>query len=751
MFGAELRRRREAAGISLRQMAKILHVSPGWLSRIELEQHEPPERLAAAADVQLGACGALMSLAAAGRAAVRGLLRPAELPSGPTEFVGRTGALHTLDTLLATAERAGSTLTVALDGPAGAGKSALAIEWAHHVAHRFPGGVLFADLRGFSTSGRAADPRRILERFLRALGAAPEHLPSADLDELAAHFRTIVSHRRTLILLDNARDHRHVRPLMTGPAGTSVVLITSRRRMTGLTVHGAAQRVPVASMAQDDALALLRSVVGDDRVNAEAEAAIALVQRCAYLPLALRIAAVRLASRPHRSIASAVQDLEDDHHRLALLADDEDVAVRSVLDGSYRELRKDVAHAYRLLGLYSGAHISTPAAAALLGRPEPVAQRLLDDLVAVHMLEDISISSTGRYRFHDLLHAYAADRAAADEACDERRAAVRRLAGWYASSVDRANFALAPQRPIQLLPPPSDVIPLEFTDAAQAAEWCDAEADNIVPLVRLAADHRLPAAWQVPARSWNWLLLRKPWTLWTESHIIALRAATAAGDLAAQAWVAMNLGEGYRQSRRYGPAREHLEQARRLRHRLGDKHGQAWCHACRGFLAIDEGAPRIAIEYFRRALTLFEETADVHGQSVVLAALAEAYDRQGSPGDATTAFETARTLARRMNDLYAEGILWFRRANAHRHRAEIRAALDCLNRSVECRRTADDAWGTAEALTLRGDVLAQLGEDGAAQRSWQEAQAAFERLGDARAAELRQRIDGALPDRLMSQ
>ncbi|MFC4512517.1 ATP-binding protein [Streptomyces ehimensis] len=751
MFGEELRRRREAAGISLRRMATILHVSPGWLSRIEREQHYPPTHLAAAADTHLGAGGALISLAAASDAKA-GHLRPAELPSGPAAFVGRSSTLRTLDTLLARAESAGTTLTVALDGPAGAGKSALAIEWAHSVSSRFPGGVLFADLQGFSTTGRAADPRRVLERFLRALGAPPERVTSADLDELAAHFRTIVSHRRTLIILDNARDPRQVRSLLTGPVGSSMVLITSRRRMTGLTVQGAAHRVPVTPMEDDDALALLRSIVGDERVDAEPAAARALVERCAHLPLALRIAAVRLAPHPHRPISGAVRALADDRDRLDALADGgDDLAVRSAFAGSYRELAPEAARAYRLLGLHTGPHISTPAVAALLGHSEPVAQRLLDDLVDFHLLDDISTGSSGRYRFHDLLHTYAGERAAADESPEGREAAITRLTSWYASCVDRANYIIAPQRRIELLPPPPDVAPLDFTDAQQAAAWCDAEAENFVPIVRLAADRRQAAAWQVATRLWNWLLIRKPWTLWEESHTIALKAATSAGDSEAQAWVSMNLGEGYRQSRRYKPAREHAQRARVLRDEIGDRHGQGWCQASLGFLSIDEGAPELALTHFRQALERFRETDDFHGETIVLAALSEAHDLLSAPDEAEDAFQAALSLARRMQDLYAEGILWFRHANAHRHRGDMQAALESLNSSVQCRRSVGDAWGTAEALALRGDVLAQIGDDGAARKSWQQAQDAFEALGDTRAAELRQRLTGDLPSALADQ
>ncbi|GHC77934.1 helix-turn-helix domain-containing protein [Streptomyces flavofungini] len=427
-LGEVLRQRRESRGMSLRQMARLLHYSPGWISRVENGRAIPTDDLARACDELLAMDGKLIALARADRGGAVDLLRPAQLPPGASAFVGRQELLRELDGLLADANRRESVLTIALDGPAGVGKSTVALRWAYDIAERFPGGVLFTDLQGNSPAGRPLEAADVLEQFLTAFGLPAAAVP-ADEAERAAVFRSIAVRRPILLILDNAAGSRHVEPLLVGARGC-VALVTSRRRLTGLAVKAGAHRLTVRPMDQRESVDLLRAVAGPERVAAEPTATAVLARRCAHLPLAMRIAAERLATFPHRSIADAVAELDDRKHRLNVLTDIDDphLAVRAALASSYRELDVEAARTFRFLGLFPGATLSAAAAAALVDRPLGHTRRLLEVLVAVHLLEE---TGPDRYRRHDLLRDYAAERAAEEESPTACQEAVRRLIGWY--------------------------------------------------------------------------------------------------------------------------------------------------------------------------------------------------------------------------------------------------------------------------------------------------------------------------------
>ncbi|WJV50856.1 helix-turn-helix domain-containing protein [Streptomyces flavofungini] len=427
-LGTVLRQRRESRGMSLRQMARLLHYSPGWISRVENGRAAPTAELARACDELLALDGELTALTRADRGGALELLRPAQLPPPASAFVGREALLHELDELLTDANRTGQALTIALDGPAGVGKSTVALRWAYEIADRFPGGVLFTDLQGNSPAARPLAAADVLEQFLTAFGLAATDIP-ADEAERAAVFRSVAVRRPILVILDDAAGSPHVEPLLVGARGC-VALVTSRRRLTGLAVKAGAHRLSVGPMDQAESADLLSAVAGPERVAAEPTATAALARRCAHLPLALRIAAERLATFPHRSIADAVAELADRRHRLNVLTDIDDphLAVRAALSSSYRALDVEAARMFRFLGLFPGATISAAAAAALADRPLGHTRRLLEVLVAVHLLEE---TGPDRYLRHDLLGDYAAERAAEEETAITRQEALRRLIGWH--------------------------------------------------------------------------------------------------------------------------------------------------------------------------------------------------------------------------------------------------------------------------------------------------------------------------------
>ncbi|GLZ29962.1 NTPase [Lentzea sp. NBRC 105346] len=394
---------------------------------------------------------------------------PHQLPASIPDFTGREKQLNEL------AECAETVVITAIDGTAGVGKTALALHFAHRLPERYPDGQLYVNLRGFDPHVRPLRPAEVLTQFLRALGIKPERVPIS-LDEQAALYRTLLSDRRLLVLLDNAADADQVRPLLPGTE-SCLVLITSRNRLADLDAHPLFLDV----LDPDEAVALLREVLGE-RVDDEPAAARELARLCGYLPLALRIAAANAALMP---IADVVAELREEN-RLAALAieDDEQVAVRSAFDLSYKALRPGLRRVFRRLGLVPGLDFTAESATCLAGEDAQ-----LDELVAANLVEQHG----SRYRLHDLLRLYAYDRAQTDDTSSDRRDACQRLYDWYLSmTLQAAKFAGPEFMHLSEAPESS-----RFGSSADALAWLESERANLVavsacspPSVKvLLADH----------------------------------------------------------------------------------------------------------------------------------------------------------------------------------------------------------------------------------------------------------------------
>lgn len=353
---------------------------------------------------------------------------PAELPCVESGFTGREDQLAWLDARAAAADTAPpAPMVVSITGPAGVGKTALALYWAHRQRDLFPDGQLYVDLRGYGDE-QPLPPSEVLGRFLRSLGA-PERVP-ADVDQAAAAYRSSVAGRRMLVLLDNARDAAQVRPLLPGAAGC-LVLVTGRTHLRGLTARPGAARLDLRVLTGDEASALLAGMLGAPRVAAEPEAVAELARLCGFLPLALRIAGANLGGRPAVGIARYAAELAAGG--LTALAVDGDLAVRRAFDHSYAALPESPRRLFRLLGVVAGPDISVVAAAALAGLDVAEAGQILDQLADAHLLDE---RGAQRYAFHDLIRRYAVDRAAAEDSARDRLAAGHRLLEFYRRTMD---------------------------------------------------------------------------------------------------------------------------------------------------------------------------------------------------------------------------------------------------------------------------------------------------------------------------
>ncbi|MGW1346900.1 BTAD domain-containing putative transcriptional regulator [Kribbella sp. NPDC002412] len=408
-------------------------------------------------------------------------IRPSQLPPSPGAFFGREDELDELDALEG---------VVLLTGMAGIGKTGLALQYAHQVADRFGDGQLYIDLGGHAT-GPALDPLTAVGQLLRGLGADSNRAWESVADA-TAEYRSLLNGRKLLVLLDNAASAEQVRPLLPATSGCLTV-ITSRNKLPGLIAREGAHRIGVGELPSDAAHALLTRLVGAGRLSAEPDQAAALIEACAGLPLALRIAAAQLADEPHRTLADYVAELEEHGSSVLALPDDEHSAVAAAFDLSYQRLDPATRQLFRHLGLVPGLDFTVDAVAAL-SRTRPAAARAaVRKLTAAHLLEE---HAPGRYRFHDLLRDDARRRAESEDSGDARADVLERLFAWYYQGKMAAAATMASIRRHPPAPPLPEAIPeIGFDDARAAILWMRAEFLNIAAAVKTAAGNPEHAHW----------------------------------------------------------------------------------------------------------------------------------------------------------------------------------------------------------------------------------------------------------------
>ncbi|WP_020646539.1 ATP-binding protein [Amycolatopsis balhimycina] len=473
---------------------------------------------------------------------------PRQLPLAIKDFTGRAEHIATLDALLPAEDEGigtGAVVISAVDGTAGIGKTTLAVWWAHRVQGRFPDGTLHANLRGYG-AGDPARPGEVLEGFLRVLGLRAEQIPMG-VEAQAGMFRSLLAGRRMLIVLDNANHADQVRPLLPGTPGC-VVVVTSRESLTGLVVTEAATRLTLDLLSEVEAVELVTSILGPVRAAAEPDAIRELVRYCARLPLALRIAAGQ-ATNPRVTVGDVVGELSDERLRLDTLSQDADerAAVRAVFDWSYRRLPAEPARVFRRLGLHPGEEFSVEAAAAVAELDLPGARRVLAALAAAHMIEPAA--GHRRYRFHDLLRAYAADRAEHDDAPAERERARTALLTWYAHHAKTALGILFPAHrdwdpALRLATHARPEIELRGCEETWA--WTDLEVDNLVAATRAADQHdEMPLTLLLVTTTAMILHRRGRWDDLFDLYSRALAAARRSGDRRAGLETLINLGETF--------------------------------------------------------------------------------------------------------------------------------------------------------------------------------------------------------------
>ncbi|GIH06901.1 SARP family transcriptional regulator [Rhizocola hellebori] len=569
-------------------------------------------------------------------AAVR---KPAQLPARAGHFTGRATETSTLDEMLAATSR-----LAVISGPGGMGKTALAVHWAHQVIDRFPDGQLFLDLGGHDPA-TAMPVNEALAHVLGSLGVNSDRLPAGATAQLG-HYRSALHERRMLILLDNAGSMEQIAPLVP-PDSASLLIVTSRHQLAGLALDHDVTTIHLDMLTHDDASTLLRRVLGRSRVEREQASADQLVDLCGRMPLALRIAAAKLAARAMRPLAELVDDLTGDDRLGALTVPGDSRSVRAIFATAYQSLSPLAAKLFRRLSSHPGSSFTAYLAAAVV---EDQVDDALDELAAAHLVSEVDC---GRYRFHDLIRLYAIECASADERSESNSL----IFMWYLAMAETTNQKLEPARDRVKVAWASPAPDMPFlADADAVLSFLDAERPNLLPVVRGAAQHGHPEiTWQSAYLLAGYFTRRGYWSDYTEICREGLAAALRLDDPIAERLMRSGLGVAHNVMHRHAEALEQLTRALHLMRAGGDQRGQGMAlnniaHAHAQLGRLDE-----AVAAFEQALQL--HTADRHLPGITLALnnIADIYTQMGDSERAFAHLDRALSIAREIADDHLEG------------------------------------------------------------------------------------------------
>jgi DNA-binding SARP family transcriptional activator/tetratricopeptide (TPR) repeat protein len=666
---------------------------------------------------------------------------PRQLPVATRHFAGRAGALKVLAGLAAEAGGENRAVVIAaIEGTAGVGKTTLAVHIAHQVAGRFPDGQLYVNLRGFDPAAPPIPPGEAVRIFLEALGVPAAQIP-ASLDAQAGLYRSLLAGKRVLVLLDNAADAGQVRPLL--PAGPGcLVLVTSRSQLTGLVAAEGAYPLTLDVLTGADARELLARRLGPDRLSADPAAAGELIELCARLPLALAIAAARAATQPGLPLAALAADLRDAGGRLDALDGGHGAAnVRAVFASSYHQLDPTAARMFRLLGLHPGPDISARAAASMAAQPLRPARAALAELTRAHLLAE---PAPGRYSFHDLLRAYAAERAGSDDSQTDQRAAIHRMLDHYLHTAYPAAVLLhTTRKPVNRPPLQPGVEPEQPADAGQALAWFEAEHRVLMAAAAQALEAGFDThAWQIPWALGRFLDLQGLWHDWAVSEQIAVAASGRLGDRPAQAFAYQRLGIARARLGNYQDAYAHLEHALSIYNDIGDTAGQANAHNTLALTLHYEGRDSEGIGHAEQALEEYRTAGDQMGQAVALNTVGWLHTRLGDHQRALSYCQQTLDLLRELGNPQLEAGTWDSLGYAHHHLGDHAESAACYQRALDLRRKIGDRWGQAETLGHIGDVRHAAGQPQEARAAWEEALAILDDLHHSDAIQVRAKLAG---------
>jgi len=708
-------RRAEALAVyqdGRRLLVETLGIEPGpQLCAVHqaLLRDEPPRRRGAPAARPGG-------LAPPPEAPAAGQPAPRQLPPDVRGFTGRRAELDALDELAAAPVTTGNgarrrALPIGIiAGVAGVGKTGLALHWSHRAMHRFPDGQLYADLRGYDAHRDPLPPGAALEQFLRALGVPGEQIPGG-LDERAALFRSVLHGRQVLLVLDNARTPEQVRPLLPG-SGSCLVLISSRDRLDDLVAREGARLYALDVLTPGEAGDLLSLMAGDRRIDPATAGRIAAL--CDRLPLAVRIAAARLAIHPHDAPADLADRLADEQRRLPELSQAHR-GVRASFALSYRELPAPAAALFRLLGLLDAADVAAWTAAALLGASGQEAGDLLDQLVRAGLLEVAGRDCAGqvRYRLHDLMRLYARERSLADDGHEAGRAAIGRFLGAALRLAEQGDRCLG--NPF--------VFPLYGGSARRESDetvvrrvladpvaWFAAEHTVLAGAVAQAARLGMPGyAWELTSALGQFLSTHRYTDAWQDCATRAAAAARAARDARGEAAALLQYADWLGDVGRYGDAIRGIRRALTLAARHEDTEAQAVAETLLAVMLVLHGQVTRAERAARRALTLLGRSAPPAARGRALIALGFIHLYQDRPGDAAVCFTRVLRIQQAAGSVRGQAEARYRLGTARLRQGRHAAAARLLTQAMYAARQSGDLMNAMTAQIRLAETFLEMG------------------------------------------
>ncbi|WP_206785288.1 AfsR/SARP family transcriptional regulator [Amycolatopsis sp. MtRt-6] len=655
---------------------------------------------------------------------------PRQLPADLRAFSGRECDLKALHALLPEAtDAATSTPIASVEGMGGIGKTTLAVRFAHEVADRFPGGQVYLNLRGYGP-GEPVEPSAALETVLTALGVPCEQIPG-DLDGRAASWRTHTAGRRLLIVLDNANRSEQVTPLLPGPG--CLVLITSRWQLRALVATHGARRIALEELGDEDAVALLASTIGHDRVARDPAAAERFVRYCGGLPLAIRILAVRAAQFPDLPLDefAGSPDLLGSFD----LADGEGTNIRSVFSYSYQALQPATARLLRLLGLHTGVDFTAPAAAAVAGLDVAATRPMLETLAAAHLLAQ---PRPGRYQFHDLIRAYAVSQV---ESASERDAALDRLLSWYLASALNASRRMRPERYYRLLELDDLEGGLTFGSHHEALDWFGEEDGNLIAAVHLARRRgRDDVCWKLAWLLQSYFVTRSRLDDWRSVFAVALEAARASGHRPGEAGILSGLGVVNGVARQYAESRRYLEQVLAIQRELGAREGEARAQYNLAMAAHNLEDCAWAYEHGMQALAIVRELGLGHFEASVLRALGDICTSMGDHEQALRLADAALAILGPDGRPVDTRFTQHTRGLALIGLGRVEEGIACLRDSVEMFFTMGEQYEAADVLAQLGQVYLRYGDAAAARECWLRSVRLLTELGHPDADDVRAKL-----------
>ncbi|WP_326557466.1 tetratricopeptide repeat protein [Micromonospora sp. NBC_01796] len=640
---------------------------------------------------------------------------PFQLPPPPIVVVGRTAETRRMLDAMAV-----DGAVCVVEGAGGVGKSALALHLSHQVAARHPGGCLYADLHGVSAGIAPADPAEVLARFLRAMGAST--VPPT-VEEASTLLRTMTAAQGVLMVLDNVASAAQVRPLLLSAAGCTTV-VTSRWRLLDLDVTA---RISLEPLPDGAALALLRRTGGAARVDAEPAAASVIVQRCAGLPLALRIVGGRAAARPNATLAGLADRIDDEHRRLDVL-EAGDLSVRASLNPGYRAFdeseqdeRRQAIHLFRLASLPDWSDAAAPAVAALADLPVPLAERMLEQLVDAHLLEP---SGDVRYGFHDLVRLFARERAEEVEPPPVRAAAMARLTGHLFGTTASAAHLLCPhERFPERAPARSSGHPHQLVSPVDAWAWFEREHTNLLVIARqrLATGHDLAEVRDLVLVVTRFLDDAGYVTEQVQFGELGVEATQRLGDRAANALALNVLAVAMLREGRLDQGVNLLRRVLITQRGLGDRAGEALCLNDLGNALRDRGDLDAAVLHLQASLAIRRELGDRCEEAAVLDNLGLVFQRRRDFTRAVAHHRAGLAIARQCGDRLREALTLINLAETLKVSGDTTQALTHARQALVICREFNHRRGMGLAQQVLGDVHAALGRTRDARRCWAEA------------------------------